>query len=65
MSSPAVSDNGKEEEEVEEEAILDPGVWGRGEGSKKDDEDDDDDALRGFLFPVFDYKAIIPQHPLF
>lgn len=32
---------------------------------KKDDEDDDDDALRGFLFPVFDYKAIIPQHPLF
>lgn len=62
MSSPAVSDNGKEEEEVEEEAMLDPEVWGRGVGSKKDD---DDDALRGFLFPVFDYKAIIPQHPLF
>lgn len=64
MSSPAVSDNGKEEEEVEEVAMLDPGAWGRGEGPKKDD--DDDDAQRGcFLFPVFDYKANFPQHPLF
>lgn len=63
MSSPAVSDNGKEEEEVEEEVMLDPGAWGRGEGAKR--------RMmlmmpRGcFLFPVFDYMAIITQQPLF